>query len=83
MAKIDDIRAKLTQVNDATNALGESLSNIAADITRIKEDIGGGLTASEADAVITDLDSVISAVQGAADQAAGIAAETPETPPNP
>jgi methyl-accepting chemotaxis protein len=78
MAKVDDIRAKLTEVNTATNTLGDNLANIAADIERIKGAVVGGVTEDDADAVLADLENLRVAVQGAADNASQIAASTPE-----
>ncbi len=65
MAKIDDINTLLTEINDSTN-------NIAADLDRIAQQAEGGLSAQEAESVVTQLRS-------ASDALKAVAARNPET----
>lgn len=68
--KLDEILAQVSGINDATN-------NIAADLERLAGQISGGLTAEEADSVVTGLTA-------AADKLKAIADINPEsTPPTP
>jgi methyl-accepting chemotaxis protein len=62
--KIEDINALLTEINDSTN-------NIAADLDRIADQAEGGLTADEADSVVTQL-------RAASDALKAVAARNPE-----
>lgn len=62
--KLDAINAQLSGINDATN-------NIAADLERLASQVAGGLTAEEADTVVTSL-------QTAADKLKAIADINPE-----
>lgn len=63
--KLETIQALLVGINESTN-------NIAADIERIAGGLSGGLTATEADGVIAEL-------QAAADKLKAVADVTPET----
>ncbi len=61
MAKIDDINTLLTEINDSTN-------NIAADLDRIAQQAEGGLSAQEAESVVTQLRSASDALKAVADR---------------
>jgi methyl-accepting chemotaxis protein len=63
--KIDDINALLSEINDSTN-------NIAADLDRIAQQAEGGLSAEEADGVVSQLRSASEALKA-------VAAKNPET----
>jgi archaellum component FlaC len=65
MSKQEEITAQLSRINDSTN-------NIAADLQRLADQISGGLSASEADGVVSQL-------KAAADKLSDIAAINPET----
>lgn len=78
MPKIDDMLAKLGGINTQTTRIGESLTNVAADIARIKEQLAGGLSPDEADAVVAQLGSVETSLTATADQLKLVADEFPE-----
>jgi methyl-accepting chemotaxis protein len=63
--KLDAINSALAEINDSTN-------NIAADLDRLAQQISGGLTAAEADSVVSELKTT-------SDQLKAIAAKNPET----
>jgi chromosome segregation ATPase len=63
--KLDAINAQLASINESTN-------NIAADLDRLADQISGGLTAAEADSVVSQLKTT-------SDQLKEIAAKNPET----
>lgn len=63
--KLDAILAELSVINESTN-------NIAADLDRLANQIAGGLTAEEADSVVTQLKTT-------SEQLKAIAAKNPET----
>ncbi len=62
--KLDAINAQLAAINDSTN-------NIAADLDRLASQIAGGLTAEEADTVVSQLTAT-------SEQLKAIAAKNPE-----
>ena len=64
--KLDEIKAQLSDINDATN-------NIAADLDRLAGIINGGLSAEEADSVVADLKTT-------SEKLKAIAAINPEAP---
>lgn len=78
MAKIDDLTALVGQLQSSVGSLGSSLANIADDISRISDQLAGGVSSADADRLIGDLGLVVSSLQGAATEAARIAAITPE-----
>jgi chromosome segregation ATPase len=63
--KLDAIKAELSAINESTN-------NIAADLDRLADQITGGLTAAEAESVVSELKST-------SEQLKAIAAKNPET----
>jgi methyl-accepting chemotaxis protein len=63
--KLDAIKAELAAINDSTN-------NIAADLDRLAAQIAGGLTAEEADSVVSQLTAT-------SEQLKAIAAKNPES----
>ena len=52
MAKLDDIKTLIGQLNTATN-------EIASDLQALRDRINGGLSPAEADAVIADLNPIV------------------------
>lgn len=58
--KLDAIKEQLNGINDATN-------NIAADLERLAGQISGGLSAEEADSVVTDLKTTVDKLKAIAD----------------
>lgn len=64
MTTEEKIVATLAGINEATN-------DIAADITKLKEDVAAGTVTPE----------TIAGLEAAAERLKGIAAETPNTPP--
>ena len=79
-SKIEKMSEKLDAINEQLSSINESTNNIAADLDRLAERINGGLTADEAD-------SVVSQLKATSDQLKAIAAKNPEpgepTPPAP
>lgn len=72
------------QINAKIDQLTGKLTNIAADVTRIKEGIDpNGLTAEEAQAVIAKLDSAISQATAIDDATPEPVAEEPVEEPAP
>jgi hypothetical protein len=94
MARFDELMAQLGALNAQTTRMGTvqseqliALANVAADITRIKDQIVafGGLSAAQADGVIAALGASVTTITAATDQMQAtadalkaVAAEFPE-----
>lgn len=83
MSKADDLKAGVAAVSAGLTSVGDSLTNVAADIDRIKAQIAGGLTATEADGVVKDLSDLQAKVTAVSTAASDLAASNPdpEVPP--
>ncbi len=75
-----DFDAFRDQINQSVTGLGDSLANIATDITTLTNRLAGGLTPDETTAVLAEFGDVASKVQGLADAAKSIADRTPDEP---
>jgi hypothetical protein len=75
-----DFDAFKDQINQSVTGLGDSLANIATDITTLTNRLAGGLTPDETTAVLAEFGDVASKVQGLADAAKSIADRTPDEP---
>lgn len=80
MSKIEELTARVTEIETAVSEMGPSLENIAGDIDSIKAELAGGVTAAEATALQGRLDTLSTGVREVANRAAAIAAQTPENP---
>jgi tetrahydromethanopterin S-methyltransferase subunit B len=78
MTKLDDIQAQVTTIRSGVAAIGGSLGNVSADIERIKAQLVGGMTATEADTAIADLTTLQEQVAAVATAAADLAASNPD-----
>ena len=58
MAKIDEMKAELVEINTSTSAMATAMTEIESDVDDLVSRATGGVSAAEADAFVADLKSL-------------------------